>query len=75
MGFDCTLHVVDEALIRSEFVPRLLCRKMCTSPSDSRPDSTEIWECVRNALNKEPIDDETCSPKTTAQMVSEYAVL
>jgi len=75
MGFDCTLHVVDEALIRNEFVPRLLSRVNCTSPFDSRPDSTEIWERVRNALNKKPVDDEIYSPKTTAKMVSQFAVL
>ena len=76
MGFDCTLPVVDEALIRNEFVPRLLCKKNCTSPFDSRPDSTEIWERVRNALNnKLIIYDEICSPKTTAKLVSQFAVV
>jgi hypothetical protein len=27
MGFDCTLHVINEELIRKEFVPHLLCEK------------------------------------------------
>lgn len=75
MGYDCTLHVIDEALICNEFVPRLLGRANCTSPFDSRPDSEEIWERIRRALNKEPIDDEICSPEITAKMVSQFAVV
>jgi hypothetical protein len=75
MGFDCTLHVIDEDLIRNEFVPRLLYTKDCTSPFDSRPDSTEIWERVRDALNKKLIDGKTCSPKMAAKMVSQFAVV
>jgi len=50
-------------------------RVNCTSPFDSRPDSNEIWERVRKALNEKPVDDEICSPKTTAKMVSQFAVL
>ncbi len=42
MGFDCTLHVIDEDLIRNEFVLRLLRKMNCTSPFDSRQDSKEI---------------------------------
>jgi len=75
MGFDCTLHAVDEALIRNEFVPRLLCKMNRISPSDSHPDSNEIWERVRITLDKKPIDDEICSPETTAKMISQFAVL
>ena len=63
MGCDCTLHVVDEALIRNEFVPRILCKINCTSPFDHRPDSIKICERVRSASNKQPIDDEIYSPK------------
>ncbi len=75
MGFDCTLHVIDEDLIRNEFVPRLLCKKECTSPFDSRQDSKEMWKRVRESLNKRPVDDESCSAKTTAHMVSQLAVV
>jgi len=75
MGFDCTLHVVDEVLIRNEFVPRLLGRKGCISPFDSRPDSIEIWERVRDALNKKIFNGEICSSKTAAKLVSQFAVV
>ena len=72
MGFDCTLHVVDEDLIRNEFVPRLLRKMNCTSPFDSRPDSKEIWDRVKDALNKRPVDGEICSTKTTAMLVTQF---
>jgi hypothetical protein len=75
MGYDCTLHVIDKTLIREEFVPRLLCRKSCESPFDSRSDAAEIWQRVRAALNGQPVDEEILSPKATARMVSQFAVL
>jgi hypothetical protein len=34
MGFVCTLHVIDEDLIRNKFEPRYLCKIECTSPFD-----------------------------------------
>lgn len=75
MGFDCTLHVVDEALIRNEFVPRLLGKKRVVSAFDLRLDSRHIWHRVRKALKKKRFEREFCSPKLAAILVSQFAVV
>lgn len=50
MGYDCTLHVVDERLIRERFVPRLLGRSDEPARFDERPDAADLWAQVRGAL-------------------------
>jgi hypothetical protein len=50
MGYDCTLHVVDEQMIRDRFVPRLLGHSEERSPFDERDDADELWRQVRDAL-------------------------
>ncbi|WP_165248474.1 hypothetical protein [Paludisphaera soli] len=50
MGFDCTLHVVDEKRIRDGFVPRLLGRSDERCPFDEREDADALWAQVRELL-------------------------
>jgi hypothetical protein len=68
MGYDCTLHLVDEKAIRDEFVPRLLRRSNLTTALDRvMPDADKLWNGVRRALNE---DD----PKNAASALCQLAV-
>ncbi|WP_067548613.1 hypothetical protein [Nocardia crassostreae] len=54
MGYDCTLHLVDEAAIREEFVPRLLgLSEEPTALDRVHPGAAEVWEQVRALLDGE----------------------
>jgi hypothetical protein len=84
MGFDCTLHLVDEELLRREFIPRLLRdgpppslrdRLLRRSPRFApttfdrrRPDAPHLWKRVRRALRM-------TSPETAARCIAELALL
>jgi hypothetical protein len=50
MGYDCTLHVVDEQMIRGPFVERLLGKKG-DSAFDRRKDAATLWKQVRDELD------------------------
>jgi hypothetical protein len=84
MGFDCTLHLVDEELLRREFIPRLLRdgpppslrdRLLRRSPRFApttfdrrRPDAPHLWKRARRALRM-------TSPETAARCIAELALL
>ncbi|QEH38275.1 hypothetical protein OJF2_68730 [Aquisphaera giovannonii] len=69
MGYDCTLHLVDEAAIRDEFVPRLLGRSRKRTALDRvMPDAAELWAKAREALAG---DD----PREAASLVCQLAVM
>lgn len=72
MGYDCTLHVVDEGMIRDRFVPRLLGRTDERSPFDEDPDSEGLWEDVRDALAGAECGEE--SPETAANSACQLAI-
>jgi hypothetical protein len=76
MGFDCTLHVVDEGLIANRFVPRLLARSQASAPFDQRPDAEELWNMARMALSGQPLKDEkeAPSPEGTANLICLLAI-
>src|SRR5262245_47688955 len=58
MGYDCTLHLVDEKAIRDEFVPRLLGRTEQETAFDRVvEDAAELWDSVREALDENEPDN------------------
>lgn len=68
MGFDCTLHLIDEKAIREEFVPRLLQRSHNTTALDRvMSNADELWNTVRRAL----IEDD---PENAASLLCQLAV-
>src|SRR3954471_11170961 len=69
MGYDCTLHLIDENAIRDSFVPRLLKRSRKETPLD-RVHSTakDLWGQVRKALREDGGDE-------AASMVCQLAVM
>jgi hypothetical protein len=69
MGYDCTLHLVDEKAIRGEFVPRLLSRSRKKTALDRvLQNADELWTTARTALDR---DD----PDTAASMICQLAVM
>lgn len=51
MGYDCTLHLVDEGAIREQFVPRLLERSTGPTALDRvHPGAEDLWRQVRELL-------------------------
>jgi hypothetical protein len=75
MGYDCTLHVIDETLIRDRFAARLLGSLQEGSPFDERSDAKELWRKVRAALGGER--DENGRPQTAedaASLVCQLAI-
>ncbi|MFC9434974.1 hypothetical protein [Nocardia sp. NPDC057030] len=51
MGYDCTLHLVDEGAIREQFVPRLLGSSSGPTALDRvHPGAEEVWRQVRELL-------------------------
>lgn len=50
MGYDCTMHVIDEDRIRERFVARLLRPKVGKDAFDQRPDAKELWATVCKLL-------------------------
>ncbi len=72
MGYDCTLHVVDERMIRDRFVPALLGRAGDRPPFDDAPDSAELYAKVRAALVATGRGEE--SPETAANFVCQLAI-
>jgi hypothetical protein len=68
MGYDCTLHLVDEKAIREEFVPRLLRRTDQETALDRVVDeAAELWETVRKGLGDE-------EPETAASLLCQLAL-
>ncbi|MEV6135053.1 hypothetical protein AB0L63_03075 [Nocardia sp. NPDC051990] len=54
MGYDCTLHLVDEAAIRERFVPRLLGTSAEPTALDRvHPGAEDVWRQVRKLLSGE----------------------
>ncbi|WP_280407527.1 hypothetical protein [Nocardia brasiliensis] len=52
MGYDCTLHLVDEDAIREQFVPRLLGSATGPTALDRvHPDAEDLWRQVRELLH------------------------
>ena len=76
MGYDCTLHVVDERLVREQFVPRLLSRDQRPSAFDERKDAEQLWTQVRQALSGEAVDEDgrRLTPTAAAGLVCQLAV-
>lgn len=72
MGYDCTLHVVDEKMIREQFVPRLLGRPSVRSPFDETRDAAELWTNVRAALTQMERGEE--APETVASFICQFAI-
>jgi hypothetical protein len=69
MGYDCTLHLVDEKAIREGFVPRLLGRSRKKTALDRvMQNAGELWATARKALDR---DD----PDTAAPTICQLAVL
>ena len=69
MGFDCTLHLVNEQAIRDEFVPRLLGRTQAETALDRVvKDAAKNWDIVRNSL-------ENGDPEEAASLVCQLAVM
>jgi hypothetical protein len=84
MGFDCTLHLVDEDLLREVFVPRLLgdgpppslwdrlLRRRPRFPPTTfdrrRQDAPHLWKRARRALRM-------TAPESAARCVAELALL
>jgi hypothetical protein len=69
MGFDCTLHLVDEKAIREEFVPRLLRRSRKKTALDRvMQNPAELWTTARRALDG---DD----PDIAASLICQLAVI
>ncbi len=55
MGFDCTLHVVDEEALREQFVAKILGERDDPTPlDDQRPDAAELWADAHEALANDP---------------------
>jgi hypothetical protein len=68
MGYDCTLHLVDERAIREEFVPRLLGLTTKETALDRvLKDAPKLWEIVRRSLKEK-------DPQTAASFVCQLAV-
>jgi hypothetical protein len=58
MGYDCTLHLIDEKAIREEFVPRLLGKSRKKTALDRVVDNAdELWSSVRTALDGNDADE------------------
>ena len=76
MGFDCTLHIVDEGIIANRFVPRLLGRSDRSAPFDQRSDAEELWKIARTALAGQPLknEKEAPSPERTANLICMLAM-
>ena len=72
MGYDCTLHVLDEDAIRDRFVPRLLNESADDSAFDQRDDADELWVAVRDSLAKLEQGDET--PHAATNLISQVAI-
>lgn len=69
MGYDCTLHLIDERAIRDEFVPKLLGRSNKKTPLDRVvQNSSELWTTARRSLE---VDD----PNEAAASVCQLAVM
>ena len=66
MGYDCTLHVIDEKLIRGAFVDRLLGKKG-DAAFDRREDAAALWKEVRQGL-------EGADAHTAAHQVCQLAI-
>ena len=69
MGYDCTLHLVDEQAIRNEFVPHLL----RTSTSETALDRVmenagDLWNTVRDSLKND-------EPDKAASLICQLAVM
>lgn len=52
MGYDCTLHVIDEQKIREQFIHRLLGRTAAPSAFDQRQDAKKLWKTVKDELSQ-----------------------
>ncbi len=69
MGYDCTLHVIDEARIRNAFVPILLGSQPPEELPGRSPDETaQFWREVRRALNED-------TPESAAKGMCQAAVV
>ncbi|MFD6161883.1 hypothetical protein ACFWF7_14940 [Nocardia sp. NPDC060256] len=69
MGYDCTLHLVDEDAIREQFVPRLLGRTTEPTALDRvHPGAADLWRQVRELLLSE-------DGRAAAEAVSVAAVM
>lgn len=69
MGYDCTLHLIDEDLIRREFEPKLLdIDSLETLFDKKRNDSKKLWQAGREALQSN-------NPEESAALICQLAVI
>ncbi|HVM78078.1 MAG TPA: hypothetical protein VMU06_03620 [Stellaceae bacterium] len=69
MGYDVTLHLVDEKQIREVLVPKLLGKIEAQTPFDDKePEAAKLWQQVRDLLA-------TGAPERTAKGICELAVM
>lgn len=74
MGYDCTLHVIDEAMIRNRFIPRLLGKSDLPAVFDQRDDSEELWKTVRSALEGKVVDGEVVDISSVPNYITMLAI-
>jgi hypothetical protein len=68
MGYDCTLHLVDEQAIREQFVPRLLRRSRKKTALDRVLENAGVlWSSVRRALEED-------EPESAASVLCQLAI-
>jgi hypothetical protein len=69
MGYDCTLHVIDEREIRDTFIPKLLGDIDVRTAFDEKvPDADELWSRARRIL-------EESAPEEAAIEICNLAVM
>jgi len=75
MGYDCTLHVIDETLIRDVFVPKLLGKSDERSAFDETKDAIELWNAARAALRGKTSDGEIATAESAAATICQLSIV
>ncbi|MBL8821456.1 MAG: hypothetical protein JNJ77_02635 [Planctomycetia bacterium] len=75
MGYDCTLHVVDEKMIRDQFIPKLLKKQRGKSQFDQENESAEWWNIVQQQLSELTLANSEGMPQAVARDVCNLAVM
>ena len=73
MGYDCTLHVIDEDVVRGRFVPHLLGDTAKESRFDLREDSQELWQVCQDSLVG--LESGEVSPRDCATTICQLAIV
>jgi len=78
MGYDCTLHVIDEQAIRERFIPKLLGKSFEATDLDRViPEAQSLWEQAWAALkgNDPETPEGELAPEETAALICQLAVM